>query len=142
MINLILSFFNVGYFKYAPGTVASIVAAIIWFFIPLSLFQQIISICTVSLLGFFFCFIVSKELKESDPSYIVIDEVVGTFISLLFIPKTVPFYILSVLVFRFFDILKPSIIYHVENVKYGSGIMLDDILSGFFTFLIVYIIIH
>lgn len=142
MNNLILSFFYVGYCKYAPGTIASILAAIIWFLLPLSFLQQFIVICTISLLGFLLCFLVSKELNDPDPSYIVIDEVLGTFISLIFIPKTIPFYILAVIVFRFFDILKPSIIYHVENVEYGAGIMLDDILSGFFTFFIVYILIH
>ena len=104
MNNLILSFFYVGYCKYAPGTIASILATIIWFLLPLSFLQQFIVICTISLLGFLLCFLVSKELNDPDPSYIVIDEVLGTFISLIFIPKTIPFYILAVIVFRFFEV--------------------------------------
>ena len=142
MINFFLSFFSVGYIKYAPGTIASILAAFIWFLLPTSYSQQILIILILSVLGFLFCYKISKKIKESDPSYIVIDEVVGTFLSLLFLPKVISFYIISLFIFRFFDILKPSIIFHSEKIKNGVGIMLDDIISGFLTFLIIHILIY
>ena len=63
-------------------------------------------------------------------SYIVIDEVVGMFLCLLLLPKNLFLYFMAFFLFRFFDILKPSIIFKSQNSKYGIGIMIDDILAA------------
>lgn len=136
--NVILRYFFIGNIKYAPGSFASFVALIIYFFIPNTIFYQLFFLTLHLVLGFYFCFLYSqKNQQNEDPGFIVIDEVVGMFISLLFIPKVLSAYLLSFILFRFFDIVKPSIIYRIQNMRYGFGIMLDDILSGIITLLIV-----
>ena len=59
-------------------------------------------------------------------------------ISLLMIPKTLSLYLLCLILFRFFDILKPSIINRSENMSNGIGIVADDVLSGVLTFIVVF----
>lgn len=65
-----------------------------------------------------------------DPSIVVIDEVVGMWITLFMIPKTLPAYILGFILFRAMDILKPQPARLLENIPDGWGIMLDDVVAG------------
>ena len=72
-----------------------------------------------------------------DPSEVVIDEVAGMWISLLFLPREVILFLSAFLLFRILDILKPWIIDKVQELKGGLGIMMDDILAGIFTRVII-----
>ena len=84
----ILTIFGVGYFKYAPGTIASFFACVI--------FLLFINIANITVIFFItlliFCYSIiainnSFELFETDdPQEIVIDEVVGQMLPLLAIP--------------------------------------------------------
>lgn len=67
-----------------------------------------------------------------DPSIIVIDEIVGIWIALLMVPKTLPAIILGFLLFRLFDIIKPYPAARLEHVPDGWGIMLDDVVAGIY----------
>ena len=137
--NIILKYFYLGNFKYAPGSFASIVVLCYWYLIPNNFILQLIIIFIHFLLGTYFCYIYSTENNDDeDPSYIVIDEVVGMMLALFLLPKLVFNYFLAFILFRFFDIIKPSIIFRSQNIKYGFGIMFDDILSGLLTLLIIY----
>ncbi len=133
----IITLFFVGYIRFSPGTVASIFAMLLWFFIPTNLFVQLSIILILLFLSLLLCFIHSIQSDIEDPSYIVIDEVIGMFISLFMLPKQLSFYLLAFIIFRVFDILKPSIIYNVQNLKYGIGILADDMLAGLFTAIIL-----
>ena len=136
--NIFLRYFYLGNSKYAPGSVSSFIILLIWFFIPNNIILQLSIILFHIVLGFYFCYRFNQEMNfEEDPSYIVIDEVAGMMLSLFLLPKTVLIYCLAFILFRFFDILKPSIIDRSQEYKYGIGIMLDDIIAGFFTFLII-----
>jgi phosphatidylglycerophosphatase A len=70
------------------------------------------------------------EHETADPSIIVIDEIVGMWIALLFLPKTVPVMIIAFFAFRFFDIVKPQPARSLERIPNGWGIMLDDVVAG------------
>ncbi len=72
------------------------------------------------------------EHVTADPSIVVIDEIVGIWISLLFLPKTVPVMIIGFLAFRVFDILKPQPARNIEKIPNGWGIMLDDVIAGIY----------
>ena len=139
---IFLRYFYLGNSKYAPGTVASFCIAIIWFFLPnIFLIQSLILIFHI-ILGFYFCYRFTSRSDEKDPSYIVIDEVVGMMISLYLIPKVFSAYLLAFILFRFFDIVKPSIIYRIQNMGYGVGIMMDDVIAGILSLLIVMGLFH
>lgn len=134
---IVLKYFYLGDSKYAPGTITSLCIALIWFFIPNIFFVQFFILIFHIIIGFYCCYKFISTSGEKDPSYIVIDEVVGMIIPLLLLPKSVLLYIFSFLLFRLLDILKPSFIYRSQDYDYGIGIMLDDIIAGFITFIIV-----
>ena len=136
--NLILRFLYIGNIPYAPGTICSLFIAVIWYFVPNNLYFQLIIIFLFILIGGIMCYRFSLKNGHTDPGYIVIDEAVGMIISLIMIPKTIPCYILALVLFRFLDIIKPSFIYHSQLLKGGFGIMIDDILAGIITALIIH----
>ena len=78
----------------------------------------------------------AQYLDDHDPSEVVIDEVVGMGISLFMLPHSPGLYLLAFILFRVFDILKPSFIYRIQNLSGGWGIMLDDVFAGIFTWII------
>lgn len=72
------------------------------------------------------------EHATADPSIVVIDEIVGIWITLLFLPKIIPVMIIGFLAFRAFDILKPQPARNFEKIPNGWGIMLDDVIAGIY----------
>ena len=76
-------------------------------------------------------------MDDHDPSEVVIDEAVGMGISLFMLPYSFGLYLLAFVLFRIFDIFKPSFIYQIQELPGGWGIMLDDVLAGLFTFALV-----
>jgi len=136
-ILLLLSFFNLGKVRFAPGTLASIFTAIIWYNIPNIITIQISLIVIIIIISSFLCFYYNMNIKKDDPSFIVLDEFCGMSISLFMLPKTYILFFVSFLIFRFFDIFKPLYINESQKIKYGIGIMVDDILSGLYTLAIM-----
>jgi len=137
---IFLTFFYIGYSPYFPGTVASFFASIVWFFLPNSKMKFLLLLLVI-LFAFVACYFYDKHNERKDPSFIVIDEVVGMWIGLFYLPNDFILYSIAFFLFRFFDILKPSFIHHSQNIPNGIGIILDDLLSGIFTFLIMYCIL-
>ena len=87
------------------------------------------------------CRYYSMHYNEKDPSFIVIDEVVGMSIALFMLPKIFYYYFISLILFRIFDIFKPSVIFHSQYMKNGLGIMMDDLISGFLVSLLLFLYI-
>ena len=159
-INLIfVTFLRVGYIKIAPGTFASLFTSIIFFY----LFRLYISIehfpflCLAMVLVFTYSLYAIKtienEFKQKDARQIVIDEVIGQSIPIFLIEyivysQTQSFgadlylYVISFLLFRFFDILKPfPIKYFDKNYKNSFGILFDDVLAGIYTLIVLLLLI-
>lgn len=131
------TFFFLGKLPIAPGTWGSLGALILWLVLPVTTSIHLSVILILFVLGVYSSHKVAKYLKVHDPSEVVIDEAVGMGISLFMLPHNFTLYILAFLLFRFFDILKPSFIYQIQNLPGGLGIMLDDVLAGLFTLAIV-----
>ena len=70
--------------------------------------------------------------ETADPSIVVIDEIVGIWITYLFLPKTLVVIIAGFIAFRACDILKPQPARALERVPHGWGIMLDDVVAGIY----------
>ena len=134
---IVATCFGIGRLPIAPGTWGSLFGLFIWTFIPLDYFTQSLFILILFILGLYVSKIVAKELNDYDPSEIIIDEVVGIMISLYMLPKTFSLYFISFCLFRILDIFKPSFIYQSQNLSNGWGIMMDDILAGMITLLIM-----
>ena len=138
---LINTFLFIGKIPAAPGTMGSISALIIWWFChPIPIKVIIIFLILISLLSYYTISVTLKYSNEKDPQYIVIDEVIGMWIALLSLQpdKSNIYYICSAFIlFRLLDIFKPSIIYRVQFIPGPIGILLDDIIAGIITYLII-----
>jgi phosphatidylglycerophosphatase A len=75
-----------------------------------------------------------------DNQKVVIDEVAGMCISLLLVPLSVPYVAAGLILFRFFDITKPLYIRKAEHLPGGWGVMLDDVLAGIYTNLLLQLV--
>ena len=131
------TFFYLGKLPIAPGTWGSMGALILWFFLPVTASVHFSVILLLFVLGVYSSHKVAKYMQVHDPSEVVIDEAVGMGISLFMLPHDLGLYVTAFLLFRLFDILKPSFIYQVQNLPGGWGIMLDDVIAGIFTLGIV-----
>ena len=79
--------------------------------------------------------------KRKDDGRIVIDEMMGFFITMLWVPKTARFIVIGFFLFRFFDILKPFPIRRLEKkIKGGFGVVLDDVLAGIYANIVLRLI--
>jgi phosphatidylglycerophosphatase A len=76
-----------------------------------------------------------------DNNKIVIDEVAGMMITLLFVPVTIEHLLTGLLLFRFFDIVKPLGIRQAEALPGGWGVMADDVLAGVYAQLLLQLMI-
>ena len=81
-------------------------------------------------------------MNDNDPRQVVIDEVSGMMVGLLFLPVGWGIYLLAFLLFRFLDIFKPSLIRRVQDLPGSVGIMMDDLLAGLVTNLILRILLR
>ena len=122
----------------APGTVGSFAALVFCFFFLPSYELKLVFIFSFTLLSYITISYELKASKEQDPQHIVIDEVIGMWIALLFMPSNnISYMVLAFIIFRFLDILKPSIINRIQNIKGAFGILLDDMACGFITSIIL-----
>ena len=146
LARLIVTFFYIGHAKMAPGSIASLVTTLIFYFFAKHLISYlfIIIILITSILAFFAVSIYTYELVEKDRSEIVIDEVIGQSIALLPLllfeqtnPPQLLWCIISLLFFRFFDIVKPYPINKFDRMNNTFGVIFDDILAGIFSALLL-----
>jgi phosphatidylglycerophosphatase A len=128
-----------GYFPVFPGTVGTLVGIGIYLLIYTSnpLFYISILFCL-----FFFAVFISakgeKILLENDSSHIVIDEIFGFLVAMAFVPNRFLYIVLGFFFFRLFDIIKifPAS-YFDKKVKNGYGVVLDDLVAGVYTNLVL-----
>ena len=156
-INVLIStFFGYGYLTKIPGTVTSLVTAVFMYItyehlgytdLKFSIIFFILLFCY----SFYAVNDAESEFKNKDPRQIVIDEVLGQampLILLLYLNQNNQlslqieiYYFLSFLSFRFFDIIKPfPVSYFDKNFKNYFGIIMDDIMAGFYSMLVIYLI--
>lgn len=129
------SFFGIGFFPKAPGTMASLATLPFLYALGQMSFPPFFLIPLLLLCAIPSCFImesIEKKYELKDPSWIVIDEVLGMSVAWFFIPSSHWGHLLALfLLFRLFDIVKiwPAS-FCDQHLEHGSGIILDDIISG------------
>ena len=126
-----------GYFPRFPGTIGTLVA------IPFSLALNRVAVSNFPLavlivVGSIVCAIwLSAKgagiLKQKDPQFIVIDEIVGFLVANFLAPPRLTALLWSFLLFRFFDIIKVFPTNRLEQLPGGAGIVLDDVMAGLYT---------
>ena len=156
-INVLIStFFGNGYISRIPGTFTSLSTLIILYILfEILQFKNLNYILILYSITFFYSFYAvmdtETEFENKDPRQIVIDEVLGQAMPLILIVYlssknliNIPveiYYLLSFILFRFFDIVKPvPVSYFDKQHKNFFGIIMDDIMAGLYTMLIIYLI--
>lgn len=128
--------FYVGMLPKAPGTWGSLAAFIPWFFIKdISLPAYLTVLAIIFVIGFFVSGSAEKILDRPDAGPIVIDEILGMFITLTLVPAHPAAWIVGFILFRIFDIFKPfPISWFDQQIHGGIGIMMDDVIAGLYAF--------
>lgn len=140
---IIASIFGIGYIRKGGGTVAAAFAVLIWWYLfrnGTDWLMPVLLTVIVTVIGIIAGNIVEKDWGK-DSYRVVIDEVAGMFISLLFIPVETKWVLIAFILFRFFDIAKPLFIRNMERFKGGWGVMLDDIVAGIYANIVLQLII-
>lgn len=128
--------FGFGFIKPAPGTWGTIPGVIIAYFVMPYTSLHIGILIFISLIGIYLCGKASDILGVHDHGGIVIDEIAGVLLTLLFFEPTLQTLIIGFIWFRIFDIIKPFPIRWIDRkISGGFGIMLDDIIAGIFAWL-------
>lgn len=134
--------FGVGYSPVAPGTLGTLIAIPVFYFL-----SNITSpVYEITLIAFFFLSVWISETAEvffdkKDDQKIVIDEIMGFLVTMLWIPRTAILILIGFFLFRFFDILKPFPIRRLEkNLKGGYGVVLDDVMAGVYANIVLQIL--
>ncbi len=123
--------FGIGYTVYAPGTIGSLFGLLLYMFIKdLSVVWYVTFIVVLFLIGVLVSDVMEDVYGIKDPSFVVIDEVVGMLISMIAIPYSPLVAILGFLLFRIIDITKIPPLNWLEKLHGGFGIMIDDAVGG------------
>lgn len=138
----IASGLGLGYSPVAPGTAGSLLALGIAFYLlhGSTIFLLILTI-VIFFAGTLSATYVEKDSQKHDPSLVVVDEMIGMWISLLLVPHIWWAYLIAFALFRFFDIVKPFPINSLQNLPDGWGIMLDDVGAGIYALIATHIIL-
>jgi phosphatidylglycerophosphatase A len=140
---LVATFFGIGYVGKGGGTVAAAALCIIWILTPagnLNNYWQLFITAIVCIAGVWSGNVVDAFWGK-DSSKVVIDEVAGMIITLLFLPFSVKYVITGLVLFRFFDIAKPLLIRKMEVLPKAWGVMADDVLAGIYANIVLQIIV-
>ncbi len=136
----LVTLFGIGFIPFAPGTLGSLCAIFVWYlsitFLNIYFFYLILIIVFFS--SFILVDIYIKFEKKEDPSEVIIDEFIGQSLPLIFLLEFNIFEVLLVFCgFRFFDIYKIYPINKAENMEGSKGVIVDDIVAGIYTLVIV-----
>ncbi len=129
-VTLIATVGGSGYLTKMPGTVGSAVACVLYVLFPVRWWI----ILAVMAAGIWAGDIYARRKGRTDPSEVVIDEVVGMWISIYGLPSS--FVVPGFFMFRIVDVIKPVPVCTAEKLPGGWGIMADDVLGGIMTNLI------
>ena len=141
---LISTCLGIGYTPKGGGTLAAIACCIAWYFTWRGgnghFWAELLVTVIITAIGVYS----SGKMEQfwgKDSYRIVIDEVAGMCLTLLFVPVRWQYLLTGLILFRYFDIAKPLYIRKMERLNGGWGIMMDDMLAGLYANLILQLVV-
>ncbi|HEY3190577.1 MAG TPA: phosphatidylglycerophosphatase A [Solirubrobacteraceae bacterium] len=134
---LIATVFGVGHAPLAPGTVASVVTVMFLGLVPFSRAGLVAFLVVVVAVGTWAAHVAERVIGGKDPGAIVIDEVAGMTLSVVAFPLTPEVLAAGLALFRVFDVLKPPPARESQRITGGVGVMIDDLIAGFYALVII-----
>ena len=129
--------FGAGLIKKGTGTFGTLITFIYFIFLyQLNLEIQILIFFILLLVSYISVKNTLQSLKIKDPSCVVIDEIIAYLIVLILLPNNYLLYLISFILFRFFDILKPWPISKLEELPGAIGVIADDFGAALFALVI------
>ena len=143
LIKLIATGLGLGYTPLIPGTIGSLLGIVIFFILIQFCHSPLIPTCII--IGLFFLGVITsteaeKIFNKKDARPIVIDEVTGCLIFLYLVPLKIWYIILGFIIYRILDIIKPFPAGWSQKLRGGWGIMMDDVIVGVYTGIIINIV--
>ena len=145
---LVATFFGIGRLRPGPGTWGSLAAVLIWaglsrFIEPAwqTLTLGVLAAIAVAI-GIPAATAATQASSVKDPQFVVIDEVAGQWITLMFAPVSWKTLLAGFILFRGFDIVKPSPVRQLEKLPSGTGIVLDDVAAGVYALAVMQLLLH
>lgn len=138
-----------GYLPKAPGTFGALAGLLVsicigWFCVDNVIMVHYLHITLI--VAFYIAGVWATKMLipkwGTDPSRIVIDETVGFWISILFIPVNWSYYVAAFILFRFFDIVKPLGIKKIDRLHTAQSVMLDDVVAGVYANVLLQLLIR
>lgn len=142
IVTMTVTFFGVGFLKPAPGTWGTLATLPLWWvlcrFSPLT---YMVSTFLILILGIVACSTYENIMQGHDHSHVVIDEVIGFLITMLWLPMTWQALVAGFILFRLLDVTKPFPIGYLDRkVPGGLGVVIDDVVAGVIANLILQIV--
>lgn len=142
IIKLSATFFYIGYLPLAPGSLASLAGVALAAILSPWLIGYVVVLALITWLGFRVSDRMEEIAKEKDPSCIVIDEVAGVMIAFFMLPLTTEVIWTAFFLFRAFDMFKIYPVNKLEELKGGTGVMMDDVIAGVYTNIIMQVAVR
>ncbi len=130
--------FGSGFAPVAPGTAGTLVGMLLfWPIARVAWPWQLLATGLLFLLAVATAEAVARRVKRKDPGLVVVDEIVGIWVSMLFLPLTPLTLVGAFLLFRILDVVKPPPARRFESLPGGWGIVMDDAMAGVYTNLLL-----
>ena len=132
---MLCSCLGLGFSPRGSATIGAFFGGIVFYFF-ISKYSLVVQICIIAIvffLGVFGSKIITQGASNRDPKFIIIDEFAGVCVSFLFVPTNPVLIIGGIVIFRVFDKFKWLGISRMENLPHGWGVMLDDLIAGLYS---------
>ena len=144
----VATFFGAGRISPGPGSWGSLSAILVWLVVARRFSPkwqpEVLAVLIVGAIaiGIPAASRVAEASGIEDPQFVVIDEVVGQWIALLFVPLTWKTVAVGFILFRGFDIVKPPPVRQLERLPAGTGIVADDVAAGAYALVIMQLLLR
>ena len=140
----IATWFGCGYFPLGPGTVGSLAAVAIAYALVQAAGWRPLHFAALALLalpiGIWSAAVTARQTKAKDPGIVVVDEVLGQWITLAGATSlNWKSWLAAFCLFRLFDIWKPPPVRRLESLPSGAGIVADDVMAGIYGALVLFV---
>ncbi|MCX8123914.1 MAG: phosphatidylglycerophosphatase A [Spirochaetes bacterium] len=138
--------FFTGYFPKGSGTVGALLALLIYVILhqicgPYGTIANVMLVAFITYPAIKLGDDAEIYFAQKDPQEVVLDEMLGFWVTMLFHPFSLSSSVLGFFFFRLYDIIKPFPISRLEHLRGGLGIMIDDIIAGVYANITIAIII-
>jgi phosphatidylglycerophosphatase A len=127
----------------AAGTAGTLVGLLLyWPLTAAPLVARVSAVVLVFFLGVWGATLVARHEGREDPGLAVVDEIVGMWISLLWLPWSLKTVVAAFFLFRLMDVVKPFPARRLEDLPRGWGIMADDVMAGIYANVVLQVMLR